>query len=46
MNVPHELRVQRQPIPEGAAADDVASIVRAILSLPVTVIKITISNEG
>lgn len=46
MTVPHELRTERQPIPDGATADDVAAVVRAILSLPVTVKKITISDEG
>lgn len=42
---PQELRIQRQEIPPGATADDVAGIVRAILSLPVTVKRIEI-NDG
>jgi hypothetical protein len=46
MTTPQELRTQRQVIPDGATADDVASIVRAILSLPVTVKTITISDDS
>ena len=46
MKVPHELRTERQVIPEGATADDVAGLVRAILSLPLTVKRITITDDG
>jgi len=44
--VPHELRTERQQIPDDATADDVAAIVRAILSLPVTVKRIEIVDAG
>jgi hypothetical protein len=41
-NVPYEYQQRKQPIAPGASADDVAMVVRAILSMPVSVTKITI----